>query len=272
MVRTPFSPGGAEALAVLAALTLGGTFACDRTASPPDSPAPTAAATEDPEAELDDEEDGEDSIEPAALPGPVVVSANPLLSEADRELSRVRATSYEHHTHVDEAAGAYAYDCSGFLGYALSRAAPDAFAAVRATATRRPRSKEYVTFLMAIPAGARAGRWQRVGRAADLQPGDVVTWLKPPGSRSKNTGHTMIVHGAPSPEPGNAGAWVVPVVDSTGRPHGAGDARGAAHATGLGQGEIVLVTDGAGAPVAYRWSRGRGLPEKATTIALGRVR
>ena len=125
---------------------------------------------------------------------------------------------------------------------------------------------------MAIPPGTHSGRWQRVPRAGDLQPGDVVVWLKPAGSRSKNTGHTMIVRGAPSSVPGSRTSFVVPIFDSTARPHGAADARASAGATGLGEGEIELITDASGAPVAYRWSHARSSPEKATTIALGRVR
>jgi hypothetical protein len=39
----------------------------------------------------------------------------------------------------------------------------------------------------------------------DLAPGDVVSWLKTADSRSTNTGHTMIVHGAPVADPARPG-------------------------------------------------------------------
>ncbi len=106
----------------------------------------------------------------------------------------------------------------------------------------------------------------------DLVPGDVVVWLKTAESRSTNTGHTMIVHGSPSADPARPDAFVVPIVDATEHPHVPGDPRAEAHRTGLGHGEIVLLADAAGAPVGYRWSRGQRSREKATTIALGRLR
>jgi hypothetical protein len=131
---------------------------------------------------------------------------------------------------------------------------------------------EIVTFLRGLPVDGSRGRWQRVGRVEDLRPGDVVAWLKPADSRSKNTGHTVIVHGPVVSDPGRPGAFLVPIADSTARPHVPGDARATAHETGLGLGEIVLVADAAGAPVGFRWSRGQKSREKSTTIALGRLR
>jgi hypothetical protein len=260
----------------VAALVAAASFAigCNRNRgeiTPVDSP-PASSADEESGPALAGEE-GDDPSEPTAGTPPRSGPGGPaLLAEVDRELSAMRASAYSHHTRVDEAAATFDYDCSGLLVYALSRVAPDALAAVRATAARRPRSSEFVAFLEHIPAGGSQGRWQRVGRVQDLTPGDVVVWLKPTDSRSTNTGHTMIVHGMPSPDPEHAGAFVVPVADSTEGPHGPGDSRVAAHRTGLGQGEIVLVADGSGAPVGYRWSRSRSSREKATVIALGRLR
>jgi hypothetical protein len=261
--------GPAAALAAATSLAVG----CNRNhgeIAPVDKPL-ASSVDEESEPALAGQE-GDDPWEPPAGTSPRSgPGAAALLAEVDRELSAMKASAYTHHTRVDEAAASFEYDCSGLLVYALSRAAPDALAAVRATASRRPRSSEFVAFLEGIPAGGSQGRWQRVGRVQDLAPGDVVVWLKPADSRSTNTGHTMIVHGAPSPDPEHAGAFVVPIADSTEGPHGPGDSRAGAHRTGLGQGEIVLVTDGSGAPVGYRWSRSRRSREKATTIALGRL-
>jgi len=50
-----------------------------------------------------------------------------LLNEAERQLARMNSSDYTHTTHVDEENGTYDYDCSGFVGYALSRADPCAF-------------------------------------------------------------------------------------------------------------------------------------------------
>lgn len=227
-----------------------------------DAPAPPVAG-----------EEGDDPPQgPLGTPPPAGSAQSALLAEVDRQLGAVKSSTYLHHAHVDEASGAFDYDCSGFLDYALARVVPDALAAVQATTPRRPRSKDYVAFLAKIPPGEARGRWERVGLVKDLVPGDVIVWLKPADSPSTNTGHTMIVHGPPSPDPEHAGAFVVPIVDSTEHPHVPGDARAPDHRTGLGRGEIVLLTDGAGAAVGYRWSRGRKSREKATTIALGRLR
>jgi hypothetical protein len=241
-------------------------------ARPASDPAPVTAADDDPDDATPGHEGDDSNVHVVGAPPSAGNAGVALLAEVDRELAHRKSGAYAHHTHVDEAAGEFDYDCSGFLVYALSRAAPDALAAVNETTTRRPRSSELVAFLLAIPVGAAKGRWQRVARVQDLAPGDVITWLKPAGSRSTNTGHTMIVHGALSPIDVEPGAFVVPVVDSTARPHAPGDARSTEHRTGLGQGEIVLVADESGAPIRYRWSRGDGSRAKTTTIALGRLR
>lgn len=204
-------------------------------------------------------------------PPPAGAARAALLAEVERELAVMKTSIYSHRARIDETAGAFDYDCSGLLDYALSRAAPDALAAVQATTSRRPRSSDYVAFLSTIPIGSTKGRWVHVGRAKDLLPGDVIAWLKPPESSSSNTGHTMIVHGAVTPDSEEPGAIVVPIVDSTEHPHVPGDVRAAAHRTGLGQGEIVLITDMSGRPVGYRWSRGARSREKTTAIALGRL-
>jgi hypothetical protein len=234
----------------------------------PSDPPKAGEITADPSGPGD--EGDEPPMTPASAP-PAAGSARPaLLAEVNRELRAMKTTAYVHHTHVDEASGTFDYDCSGFFDYALSRAVPEAFAPLQASTPRRPRSSEIVAFLESIPPGSARGRWQRVARVADLTPGDVVSWLKPPDSRSKNTGHTMIVRAAVSPDPDRPGAFVVPVFDSTARPHGAADARAINRGTGLGEGAIVLVTGAAGEPVAFEWSPGGR--EKETTIVLGHVR
>ncbi len=260
----------ATALALLIAGSLAGACSCGHAEPPP--PLPPAAPADEPEPAVAGQEGDDTADHAGGTPPPAGSAGAALLAEIDRELSRMTASTYSHHTHVDEATGTFEYDCSGLLRYALSRAAPDALAAVQTAAGRRPRSSEIVAFLQAIPPGGQNGRWQRVARAQDLAPGDVIAWLKTADSRSTNTGHTMIVHGAPSADPNRPDAFVVPVVDATGLPHGRGDARADAHRTGLGRGEIVLLVDGAGAPVGYRWSRGKRSREKATTVALGRLR
>jgi hypothetical protein len=218
-------------------------------------------------------EEGEDPAEASLGAPPKAGSAgSALLAEVDRELAQMKRSTYAHHTHVDESQGTYEYDCSGFLGYVLARSVPDAWSALVATTPRRPRSVEIVNFLLRIPVGGTSGRWQHLARIEDLAPGDVVVWRKPADSLSTNTGHTVIVYGPVVADALRPGAFLVPVADSTEHLHVPGDSRSAAQRTGLGQGEIVLVGDASGAPVAYRWSRGTKSREKSTTIALGRLR
>jgi hypothetical protein len=177
------------------------------------------------------------------------------------------SSSYAHRTDVDEALGRFDYDCSGFLSYALARANPAAYAALRSFATRRPRAKDFVTW---ITAGLAArSTWTRIPDVAHLAPGDVVAWMKPPGIESKNTGHVMIVDAAPRARSDRE--WVVPILDSSASAHGAGDTREATKASGLGRGTVVLVVDPAGKPLAYRWSEGPRSKLYETEIALGRV-
>ena len=208
---------------------------------------------------------------PSAVAGPKDTAAT-FVAETDRELRAMRSSAYEHHTSVDEGAGSFQYDCSGFVDYALRGAAPAAYAELTGATVRRPLAKHIEGFFASLPAGgAPRGHWARVGRVADLRPGDIIAWLQPADSSSKNTGHVLVVHGPLRPDDTAPGAFLVPVVDSTALKHGAQDSRAASGATGLGTGSIVLLGDGSGAPVAFRWSTGRKSRVRETAITLGRL-
>lgn len=200
-------------------------------------------------------EGDEDMLPAASAPSASTTTTGSvaLLAEANRQLAAKTASSYSHHTYIDETHGSYDYDCSGFVGYALRRAVPDAFAELTKATVRRPLSKHIVGFIEGIPAASPMGRWHRVTRAIDLVPGDIVAWLKPADSTSTNTGHVMIVHGVPTPQAAHPERIVVPVIDSTAMRHGAGDSR-PVHTSGLGTGSIVLVVDASGAPIHFYWT------------------
>lgn len=176
---------------------------------------------------------------------------------------------YDHTTSVNESKGAFDYDCSGFVGYALARAVPDAFATLRAAAGPRPLARDFVVFFSTLDAPR--GRWRRVARAIDLVPGDIVAWLKPRDVVSSNTGHVMIARERPTPNPEDAAEILVPITDSTKRPHGPGDTRTDAEASGLGTGTIGLLVDANGAPRRYRWAGGSSSKIETTEIALGHL-
>ena len=81
----------------------------------------------------------------------------------------------------------------------------------------------------------------------------------------------MIVERAPRPG-ARPGELAVAVIDSSHSGHGASDARNRDHRSGLGAGEILLVTDATGRPIGYRWSLSRRSIAYDTAIALGHLR
>jgi hypothetical protein len=238
--------------------------ACTKTSA---TTAPPPPADEDPPpTELGASVEGEGD-DPTAPPAPSHVAGG-LLGEGERELAAMRSSSYSYRTDVDESAGRFDYDCSGFVSYAMARALPASYAAVRAFATRRPRARDFVGWIAALGSASRAG-WSRVPDVLHLAPGDIVAWRKPEALVSKNTGHVMIVDGPPHARSDRE--WIVPILDSTASAHGPNDTRAPAGANGLGRGTMILVVDGAGVPVAYRWSERKHSKLYETEIALGRV-
>jgi hypothetical protein len=193
-----------------------------------------------------------------------------LFDETVRQLSAMTVTVYQHTTFVDEATGTYKYDCSGFLGYSLHRVLPTHLTAVKAFAgVTRPLAKHYEMFFASIAPGTAKSGWSRVVRPIDLQPGDVVAWLKPVDLVSTNTGHVMIVRAKPSVNPKRADEIIVPITDSSASFHGSTDTRYPS-GEGLGRGPIGLIVDEAGAPIRYRWTGAVSTKEWATEISLGR--
>jgi hypothetical protein len=213
------------------------------------------------------------SLPPPRTKAGVLGPGGPALhDEAVRELAAGKITEYRHVIHIDEVAGVYVYDCSGFVDYALSNIAPDALDALRRVrGRRRPTARTYVQLLSDISPGETRGRWLHVKEIAALQPGDVVAWLastsKPDPWGIINTGHVMIVDGAASER--SPGEWVVPVIDSS-FGHGGADRRKLPEATGLGRGTIVLVVEN-GNLAGYRWTESARSALNRTTVALGRI-
>jgi hypothetical protein len=194
---------------------------------------------------------------------------DPLLREAERELSNMRSSRYQHTTRVDEEAGDYRYDCSGFIDYALERVAPEAFAALPHRPGKRPLAQDFVQLFEDLGAGGKPKRWRAVASPAALRPGAVLAWRKPHDIDSHNTGHVMIVAGRPRPSTSMDNELLVPVIDSTQSAH-ADDSRSAGE-TGLGSGTIGLVLDDSGAAVGYRWRGGRSRRILYTAVAFARL-
>lgn len=233
-------------------------FACGAAAS---SPTPSI----DDETPADDPEDPADVLPVVAAAPPAASTRTALLDEAKRELGAVTESHYAHHTHVAEATGVFDFDCSGFVGYALSRVAPSALKAIVDASHPRPLAKHFEA-LFNDPHPP----WTRVDGAADLVPGDVIAWLEPPAAHTHNTGHVMIVAGAPVPGK-RSGELVVTVIDSSHSGHGAADARVRDHRNGLGTGKIILLIDAHGHAIGYRWSLWDRSVAYRTEVALGHL-
>jgi hypothetical protein len=223
----------------------------------------TGESTDAPDGDPEDPGDALPSVPPPQAPAASLRAA--LVLEAHRELGSVVESHYDHRTHVVEPDGMFDFDCSGFVGYALSRAAPAALRSVVEATRARPLARHFEAFF----ASPRAP-WTRVERAADLVPGDVIAWLEPPAKHSHNTGHVMIVDHAPR-RARRPDEIIVGVIDSSRSGHGAADLRNRDHRGGLGTGELVLLVDRDGRPTGYRWSRSRRSVAYQTDVALGHL-
>jgi len=192
-----------------------------------------------------------------------------LLDEAERILSTMKSSSYQHVTHVDETNGVYDFDCSGFLDYALQRTLPEALAVIKYTPNpfNRPRAQDYYYHFTKRGSGDNGDAWRSVPQPSNLLPGDVITWLKSPNSDSDDTGHVIIVRSNPKPDPDRVNEILVTIIDSTRSPH-ALDSR-VNGATGIGTGTISLAMNTTGSVVGFRWRDGESKVVEYTKIAFG---
>jgi hypothetical protein len=215
-------------------------------------------------------------LAPAA---PTPPKTSKLLDEVKREMSLMRTTSYRHDTKVDEESGVFEFDCSGFVSYALRIAAPYALDAVPVGAKGKPRAEDYVAYFATLPGSEPSGPWLSVPRAIDVREGDVIAWLRPDDVDNANTGHMGIIASSPTPcgggdvasSIGGSAEWLVRIIDSTKTPH-ADDVRLKGEVTGLGEGTIGIIVDGAGVPIGYRWKGGVSDKAHATKMTIARLR
>jgi hypothetical protein len=182
-----------------------------------------------------------------------------------------KSTSYySHTTYMNETTDTRRTDCSGFVGYALNRVQPDAYAKIPHPNTYKPLANDWYNYLSTRYTTASTQstpRWRKITKAMDLKPGDMVVWLQPDGNTDENTGHIMVVNGYP--RAGRTGEVVVSIIDSTTAPH-ANDSRGSTM-TGVGSGTIGLKVNSLGQPIAYYWRGGLSYNAIQTKIALGRL-
>jgi hypothetical protein len=193
--------------------------------------------------------------------------ANPIMRAIGKMSENLSGSEYSHGFRVDERAGVYVFDCSGFADWLLAKTAPRARASLRYGLKQRPLARDFQRRLAALPAGSERHGWRRVPRIAEIEPGDVIAWLKPAIIRSANTGHVAFAVHRPVPAPGYDHAYLVRVADSTSLLHDDDTRTGR---TGFGFGTILLVADPeTGAPIAYGWVAMRWRSFE-TPIAIGR--
>jgi len=213
-------------------------------------------------------------------------SASLLLEEGQRELSLMWTSSYQHKTQVDEPSGQFDYDCSGFVDYALKKVAPAAYKElpISKASAKRPLAQDFYNFFSSLTGSSLTGssltgsrltgktaHWEPIGKATDLKPGDLVSWLRPPDNDSNNTGHVMLVRARAALNPRDPQEVLVEVLDSTTSPHAQDSRAQGQSGRGLGIGTIGILTDAAGQALAYHWRGGLSRKEEATPIAFGRL-
>ena len=181
---------------------------------------------------------------PADAVGAAVLSA-----EVGRVLDSLEETHYQHDTVIESPKGVYKTDCSGFVNFALATAVSDAYDDLKRATAERPVAEDYVHFIRGLKASV--GRWHAVLKPADLVPGDIVAWRIPPGVKSSDTGHVMVVHKTPVLVGMEAD---VPIVDSTDTGHGDADPRVPTDPSGVGPGTVVILLHDDGTARGYRWS------------------
>ncbi len=192
-----------------------------------------------------------------------------LLDEAERQLSLMKTSVYQHQTDVDETVGRFNYDCSGFIDYALQKIDPEAYAQLPISKphSKRPLAQDFYT-LFSHPT-SKASHWTQISKVGNVRAGDIVVWLRPPDSDSNNTGHVMVITGQPTAS-SQSNEFLIPVIDSTSSPH-AQDSRHRGQ-TGLGTGVIGVIVDSQDKPIAFRWRGGESKSIEKTSVTFGRLR
>ena len=196
----------------------------------------------------------------------VISGSDALLAEAQRILTTLESTRYDHTTYIDSARGVYDVDCSGFVNYAMQVEVKPAFDELQAATTKRPVAESYNAFFDEL--SPPKGSWREIQLVRDLVPGDIVSWRIPAGVKSTDTGHVMIVEEVVDR---TASLATVEVIDSTDTGHGDADPRSPQGPSGIGRGTIGLVTASDGTASGYRWSLDADSPPYKTDVEMAHL-
>jgi hypothetical protein len=170
---------------------------------------------------------------------------------AEKLISDIRETHYQHKTYVVLSKGIYDMDCSGFVDYLLKRVAPQQYANLPIeTGHTQPRAAMYFDLFHGLPGNPMTG-WKSIDRLADAERGDIIAWsLEASTQKPGDTGHVVIV--ASFPILANKREYQVAVYDSSGIHH-EDDSRPKA-TNGIGKGVITFKVDDLGAPVGFQFN------------------
>jgi hypothetical protein len=207
------------------------------------------------------------ALDPVGEPEPATKAAGKVLDVLSKIEDGLVTTRYQHSTRVREREGLYAWDCSGMAAWVLERSAPKALAAVGGD---RPVARDFFQAIQRAPVDKPKRGWQRLGGVADVRPGDVFAWLRPPNLPKTISGHVGFVLEPPRPVSGLDGAYLIRIADATGLPHG-DDSRADDSEGGFGSGALLVLTDENGVSTHYGWFGLNSRGFIATQVLFGRV-
>jgi hypothetical protein len=190
--------------------------------------------------------------------------AKSLLAAGRRMISEFKSTRYSHKTLIDRERGICEVDCSGFIVTLLRQTSPGHLKQI-ATRHKRPLAEDFYAVLAPAAGELRRG-WQPIKRMDQVEPGDVIAWVKQDREPGDNTGHVVLVDEKPLAETPHR--YRVRVLDSTLHGH-ALDSR-AEGQSGIGRGTLWLDVDDQQRPIGFRWKSRKGMLHQVP-IAAGRA-
>lgn len=201
------------------------------------------------------------AFQPATKPAAKILDLHAEIAES------LTQTKYQHRTVIRRKDGVYLWDCSGMAAWMLKRTAP---AARKALDKGRPVARDFARQIRRAPTGRARNGWQQIARIQDVRPGDLFAWERPPGFKSKNTGHVGFALAPAEPSKKWRNAYTVRILDATSLLHD-DDSRPEGGEGGFGEGTILFTTDRDGHGTAYGWFGDRSRGVITTPIYFGRV-
>jgi len=191
-----------------------------------------------------------------------------IVEEAYRIFNNIQETSYSLSPQVDEDCGLYHTNCSALLNYILKIVAPHPLSWLYIEPTHSyPRAFSFYQTIM-DSAPIPSSPWMHITSLHDAIPGDLLAWrVNETIEPNKNTGHVVILLDFPQKQPD--GIFICKVFDAASLPH-SNDSRPRG-TNGVGIGEMRILADGAGVPMAYYWSYRQKKP-RFKPMAIGRIR